>query len=158
NLASNIAVFIGKLKEGEASIKVPYAQEVVIVYRQADGSVFATEHALQNLRLEEYVSAQYKTGERNISYVSLKRFDFGEYMKFLVNNVFAVGPFVGGLVLFLLGIYLVMKQGKEQVLNKNILNDLKVLRVLLAVGSIIPKESAEEAKKIIERIMKEAKL
>lgn len=153
--ATNMAVFLHKFAKGESSIKIPYPQESIVLHRQADGRVFATEGFTQTLKPEDYISGQHGGNTEGLTYVYLKRLSFGEYAQFLINNIFTLGLFLSGLLLLLLGIYLSVREAKSSPsVDKEIINSLKALRLVLATKDIIPKESTEEAKKIVDKIMK----
>ncbi|MFN3976116.1 MAG: hypothetical protein ACK4LT_03535, partial [Aquificaceae bacterium] len=84
-----------------------------------------------------------------------------DYLNILIDKPLTLGVSLSGLILFLFGILLILRNmgvGKvEKVVStpdESLIKRLKALRVSLAMGELIPRESLQEAKSIVEDIIK----
>jgi hypothetical protein len=98
-------------------------------------------------------------------YIYTRKYNLGEYIEELLKNPTSFGIALAGLILFTMGIvYMLIPQtqhksteGKmvEKTYPQGLESKLKALRLAIATHGVIPKESIEEAKRILDDILKE---
>jgi hypothetical protein len=102
-------------------------------------------------------------------YIYTRKYNFGEYIEEMLKNPTSLGIALAGLILSAIGIvYMLIPQAQqkstevkivEKIVEKTYPPDLerklKALRLAIATHGVIPKESIEEAKRILDNILKE---
>jgi hypothetical protein len=158
NIGANISTFIYGLHSGETLIKLPHAEENLIVFKDLSGKTITTDNALRPINPQKYLSSYSKSPEGKEVHIYTKRQSFSQYLDLLISNPFAIGIFLSGLILVLMGIFIPYKEtvkGEEISRKEELIRKLKALRLTLAVGGIIPNRSVQEAKDILDSILKE---
>ncbi|MCS6998722.1 MAG: hypothetical protein RMH93_03105 [Aquificaceae bacterium] len=153
----NLATFLAGATSAESALKIPYPEESLFLIRKEEGGFITTGRGPLSLDGENYLSA----AQGRVS-VYTKSISLGEYLNALLEKPLALGISISGLVLFLTALaFLLRGQGlppssgqKVSLQEKELLVKLKAVRTALALGGVIPKESLEEAKGIIEDIIK----
>ncbi|MFN3599483.1 MAG: hypothetical protein ACK4VK_07100 [Aquificaceae bacterium] len=158
----NISAFIYGLHRGENSIKILYPSENVFVLSTREGKLITSNNALTSpLNTQDFTYANYSKEGMQVSTYT-KKITLGEYLATFFENPLAFGISLSGLVVFVMGLALISLGAKtspetsqESLQQKeDLINKLKALRISLAMGEVIPKESLEEAKKIVDSIIK----
>lgn len=154
----NIASLLAGMPAGEGFINIPNAEENFFSIRTKEGKVISTNRT-PPIGLEHYVSVNLSAGGSQVQ-VYTKKVGLIEYLNLLLERPFALGVSISGIILLLLSLVLLLKGQQvapikqETDLQKDILNRLKALRTALAFSGVIPRESIEEAKGIIDNIIK----
>ena len=160
----NIANFVCGFYVGESLVKIPNPSENIFLLSTKEGRIITTDNTLTKpLNTENFTSAEYsKNGVR--AHVYTKGLTIKEYIATFVEYPSIFGVSLSGLVLFFTGLILLFKIDREKAFVKleheddkrdeELVKSLKALRVSLAFGEIIPRESLQEAKKVLEGIIK----
>jgi hypothetical protein len=98
-------------------------------------------------------------------YIYTRKYNFGEYIEEMLKNPTSLGIALAGLILSAIGIvYMLIPQAERKgtevkIVGKTYPPDLerklKAVRLAIATHGVIPKESIEEAKRILDYILKE---
>lgn len=160
SLSQNMAKFAYSLYNGESLISIPKASENIFLMKTQDGKVIASNNAIGPLTVEGFTFGEYKQKGAYV-YVYSKKVSLGDYFNLFFEKPLAIGTSVPGLLLFLVGLIIVLRyststqtQHQDKVQDEGLINSLKALRASLAMGGLIPRESLEEAKRIVEDIIK----
>lgn len=160
----NIANFVYGFYTGESLVKLPNPSENIFLLSTKEGKIITTDNTLTKpLNTENFTFAEYsKNGVR--AYVYTKGLTIKEYIATFVEYPFIFGVSLSGLVLFFTGLILLFKIDRQKASVKleheddkrdeELIRSLKALRVSLAFGEMIPRESLQEAKRILEDIIK----
>ena len=167
---ANLASFVLSALRGEEVKVLDYPEQSFFIFKSSEGKTLTSGGVLQtpidvNLYLSYHKSHPF-VGE---VYIYSKRYSFGEFVEELIRNPASLGISLSGILLFLIGVsYMFFQKGvykEEKVVEKmkeveqeflaSLGNKLKALRLILATHRIIPQEGAEEAKKIVDGILKE---
>ncbi|MCS7171659.1 MAG: hypothetical protein N3D14_01790 [Aquificaceae bacterium] len=157
----NMASFAYGLYAGESLVKLPNPEEGIFLLRLRDGRVIATDNVLTPLSIEDFTYYNHKVSGDNV-YIYTKRVELGEYISIFTERPLALGVFLSGLCLFLLGFLAIFKglrlpmvKQKQYLPNsEELLRKLKAIRTAFALNKIIPNESFQEAKRILDDIIK----
>jgi len=159
-MSQNVAQFTYGLYFGESLIKLPNSSENIFLIRAKDGKVITTNNTVGPLSIDDFTFAE-RSKEGNYIYVYAKKININDYLSLLVDKPLTLGVSLSGLILFLFGLFLILRNTGiskvEKVVSmpdENLIKRLKALRVSLAMGELIPRESLQEAKKIVEDIIK----
>ncbi|MGB9873831.1 MAG: hypothetical protein ACPLRS_02560 [Hydrogenobacter sp.] len=78
-------------------------------------------------------------------------------MYFFIENPYAFGMLISGFLVFAMGMFLLYTVEEKQVVkttDDKFVNYIKALRLTLSTSRIIPEESVEKAKGILDDILK----
>lgn len=160
DISQNMAKFAYSLYNGESLISIPKASENIFLIRTQDGKVITTSNAVGPLSVNGFTFGEYSQKGMYV-YVYSKKIAFGDYLNLLFDKPLALGISLSGLILSLIGLALALRgvsspkvEQQAPIQDESIINSLKALRTSLAMGWLIPRESLEEAKKIVEDIIK----
>lgn len=157
----NVASFIHGLYAGESSIGIPNHEENVFVMSTKEGKLLTSDNALTRpLNTENLASAEYSKGGTRV-YVYTKRVEVSEYINTFIESPFAFGVSLSGLFLVIISLALILIKAKVSMeipkkaplQDEKLIKSLKALRSSLAMGELIPRESLEESKRLLEDIM-----
>ena len=153
----NTALFLSEFYQGKSLVKLPNPHENVFSVRTAEGKIITTGNILNPVKAEDFVSAYH--GESAIEvYVYTRKASIGEYFSTMTQKPFALGVSISGLILFLVGVFMTLrgKGDSEEVVRQkeDLIKRLKATRTALAMGGVIPQEGLEEAKAILDDIIK----
>jgi len=151
---ANVMQFILDTQKGLPSVKLPYPEYSMIILKRSDGKIISTSNIISVFDERLYVSHTQKDREGNEVYLYVKNSNLGEYLYFFLENPLSFGLLLSGLFLVLLGIFLVYTQKSFSGVSMELVKELKALRLLLATSKVIPEESIEKAKAIIDNILK----
>jgi len=153
-ISANVMQFILDAQKGLTSVKLPYPEYSMIILKKSDGKIISTSNITSVFDERFYVSYTQKDREGNEVYLYVKKSNLGEYLYFFLENPLSFGILLSGLFLVLLGIFLVYTQNSFSGVSMELVKELKALRLLLATSKVIPEESIEKAKAIIDNILK----
>ncbi|MEN3029161.1 MAG: hypothetical protein ABDH29_08160 [Aquificaceae bacterium] len=153
----NLANFLAGATSAEGIVKIPYPEENLFLTKSEEGKAITTLKSPSLPGAENYLSAS----QGQVS-VYTKSVSLSEYLNTLLEKPFTLGISISGLFLFLTALLVLLKGQKSSTLperkvslrEEDLLVKLKAVRTALALGGVIPRESLEEAKGIIEDIIK----
>jgi len=151
---ANIVKFMLDTQKGLPSVKLPYPEYSMIILKRSDGKIISTSNITSIFDERFYVSHTQKDREGNEVYLYVKNSNLGEYLYFFLENPLSFGVLLSGLFLVLLGIFLVYTQKSFSDAYMGFIKELKAVRLFLATSKVIPEESIEKAKAVIDNILK----
>ena len=163
---ANFAGFILSVCENKELKNIEYPDQGFFIFKTAEGRVFTYGQVFQNpMDINMYSSYHKVSPTKAEVYIYTRKYNFGEYIEELLKNPTSFGIALAGLILFAIGIvYMLIPQTQhkstevkmvEKTYLQGLESKLKALRLALATHRIIPKESIEEAKRILDDILKE---
>jgi uncharacterized membrane protein len=163
---ANFASFMLSVYEGKEPKKMDYPDQGFFIFKTAEGKIYTYGQVLQNpTDFNMYLSYHKISPSKSEVYVYTRKYNFGEYIEELLKNPASFGIALAGLILFAIGIvYMLIPQAQqkstkvkmvEKTCPQGLERKLKALRLAIATHGIIPKESIEEAKRILDNILKE---
>lgn len=155
----NMAGFILDVYNGAPSSKTPYPEYSTIILKTQDGKVITTENLLKVFDESMYSSDLYKDKRGNEIYVYVKKPTLGEYLYFFLENPLSFGVLISGALMLFVGLFLLFTTEVRAVtsskeIDDGFINGLKALRLTLSTSRIIPEESLDQAKRILDDILK----
>ncbi|WP_029551555.1 hypothetical protein [Thermocrinis jamiesonii] len=162
-ISTNFASFVLSVFKGEELKRLDYPEQGFFILKPSEGKVFTVGGVLQKpIDPNAYLSYSKKDLYNNEVFVYIKKYNLGEFVEELIRNPISLGISLSGIILFLTGVLYMLiqkpvyvaKQGRKEH-QSSLENKLKALRLVLATHKIIPQESSEEAKKILDDILKE---
>ena len=167
---ANFASFVLSALRGEEAKVLDYPEQSFFIFKSPEGKMLTSGGVLQNpIDVNLYSSYHKSHPSKAEVYIYSKRYSFGEFVEELIRNPASLGISLSGIIFFLIGVFYVFLQKGvyegEKVVEKikevkqelpaSLGNKLKALKLILATHSIIPQESTEEAKRIIDDILRE---
>lgn len=167
---ANFAGFVLSVCENKELKNIEYPNQGFFIFKTAEGKISTYGQVFQNPTDINMYSSYHKMSPTKAEvYVYTKEYNFGEYIEELLKDPTSFGIALAGLILFAIGVvYMLILQAQhkstegktaEKIVEKNYLQGLekklKALRLAIATHEIIPKESTEEAKRILDDILKE---
>jgi len=163
---ANFANFILFVYEGKELKNIDYPDQGFFIFKTAEGKMFTYGQVFQNPTDINMYSSYHKISPTKAEvYIYTRKYDFGEYIEELLKNPTSLGIALAGLILFAMGIaYMLIPQTQQKNTEGKVVGNtylqgleekLKTLRLVIATHGILPKESVEEAKRILDNILKE---
>ena len=167
---ANFASFILSVYENKEFKNIEYPDQGFFIFKTTEGKVFTYGQIFQSPTDVNTYSSYHKVLPTKAEvYIYTSKYSFGEYIEELLKNPTSFGIALAGLILFAMGIvYMLIPQAQhksteERIVEKIVENTypqglekkLKALRLAIATHRILPKESIEEAKRILDNILKE---
>jgi len=165
---ANFAGFILSVCENKELKNIEYPDQGFFIFKTAEGNVFTYGQVFQNPTDINMYSSYHKVSPTKAEvYIYTRKYNFGEYIEEMLRNPTSFGIALVGLILFAMGIGIVymliprtqQKSTEVKIAKKTYPPDLerklKALRLAIATHGIIPKESIEEIKRILDNILKE---
>lgn len=167
--SESIGHFLIKAIQNDTLIEVPNASNTIITLETPEGKTYATQGI--NLPIDKGMYYHFRKNADGYNFVLyIKSINIFEYLEYLLGNPAAMGISIAGGILILMGIYTVLSSGapdvpvpkeqeskpepeKVQGYDDELIKHLKALRLTLATSKIIPEESLEKAKSIIDSIL-----
>ncbi len=153
----NVANFILDLYSGNTISKPAYTEYSAIILKTQSGKIITTDNVLKLFDENMYSSETHKDKNGNEVYIYTKKPSLSEYVYFFIENPYAFGMLISGFLVFVMGILLLYTVEEKQVVktaDDKLVNYIKALRLTLATSKIIPEESIEKAKGIVDDILK----
>ncbi len=164
-LLANVSAFFVGVNKGKEKIDIPYPEYGHIIYRVSPKMTFKSSNPLPTDYMSKFTTFQFSFNGSKV-YVFAKKVNLRDYLDFVSQNVFYLGLLIMSLALYPLVFYFTLKEfePKEQVAGKepgeipqDLINRLKAIRLSIATNKIIPEESAQEIKQLLDEIL-ESKL
>ena len=163
---ANFASFMLSVYEGKELKKMDYPDQGFFIFKPAEGKIYTYGQVFQNPTDVNMYLSYHKISPSNAEvYIYTRRYNFGEYTEEMLKNPTSLGIALAGLILFAIGIvYMLILQAQqkgtevkivEKTYPQNLEGKLKALRLAIATHDVIPKESIEEAKRILDDIFKD---
>jgi hypothetical protein len=163
---ANFAGFVLSVCENKDLKNIEYPDQGFFIFKTAEGKVFTYGQVFQNpTDIDRYSSYHKISPTKAEVYIYTRKYNFGEYIEELLRNPMSFGIALAGLILFAIGIVytpILQTQHKgtegkivEKPYPQGLEKRLKALRLAIATHEIIPKESIEEARRILDDILKE---
>lgn len=163
---ANFASFMLSVYEGKELKKMDYPDQGFFIFKPAEGKIYTYGQVFQNpTDINMYSSYHKISSSKSEVYIYTRKYNFGEYIEEMLKNPTSLGIALAGLILSAIGIvYMLIPQAQqkntevkivEKTYPQGLEEKLKALRLVIATHRIIPKESIEEAKRILDNIFKE---
>ncbi|SHK25658.1 hypothetical protein [Thermocrinis minervae] len=158
---TNFAKYMLDVYSGASSVKLPYEDINIFVLRDNTGKVIATLNTINTLDIQAFTYTQQKSTAAVFS-VYTKSFSIGEFTNVLMDNPAWTGIFFSGFILLALGLFNLVSRSdqikveteRKLLSDEYIINKLKALRLTIGTAKLLPEESLQEAKKILDDILK----
>ncbi len=163
---ANFASFMLSVYEGKELKKMDYPDQGFFIFKPAEGKIYTYGQVFQNPVDINMYSSYHKTSPSNAeAYIYTRKYNFGEYIEEMLKSPTSLSIALAGLILFAIGIvYMLIPQAQQKSTEVKIVEKtypqglerkLKALRLAIATHGVIPRESIEEAKRILDDILKE---
>jgi hypothetical protein len=160
---ANFASFMLSVHEGKELKNIDYPDQSFFIFKSAEGKIFTSQLFQNPTDVNMYLSYHKISPSKSEVYIYTRKYNFGEYIEEMLKNPASLGIALAGLILFGIGVYKLILQAQQQstevkIVEKTYPQDLegklKALRLAIATHGVIPKESIEEAKRILDDIFK----
>jgi len=154
---ANVSTFILRMKEGQREIRLPYPDQTVIVYTaKPSGERFVSTNAAVPIDRDSfiYVSRSIRSGTLHM-YV--KKINPLDYVLFVSREPLYIGLLVASVLLYISIFYFTVREfelAQGGRITEELMNRLKALRLTLATVKILPEESVNEMKRVVDSILK----
>jgi hypothetical protein len=163
---ANFASFMLSVYEGKELKNIDYPDQGFFIFKLAEGKIYTYGQVFQDPTDINVYSFYHKISPSKAEvYIYTRKYNFGEYIEEFLKNPTSFGIALAGLILSAIGIaYMLIPQAQqkntegktvEKTYPQGLEEKLKALRLVIATHRIIPKESIEEAKRILDNIFKE---
>jgi uncharacterized membrane protein len=163
---ANFVGFILSVCENKELKNIEYPDQGFFIFKTAEGKIFTYGQIFQNpTDINMYLSYYKVSPSRSEVYIYTRKYNFGEYIEEMLKNPTSLGIALAGLILSAIGIvHMLIPQAKQKSTEVKIVEKtyppdlerkLKAVRLAIATHRIIPRESIEEAKRILDNIFKE---
>jgi len=154
-ILTNTLAFFMKMKEGQQRIDIPYPEETVIMLQQRPAGKFLSTNVGEPVDRSKYTQITLRI-ENSVAYMYIRKIDLMGYFLFISNRPLYIGLLTASLLLYLSIFYFTIKEfqlTQRETLTEELMARIKALRLTLATLKLIPEESAEEMKKIVDAIL-----
>lgn len=161
---ANFASFMLSVYEGKELKKMDYPDQGFFIFKPAEGKIYTYGQVFQNpTDVNMYLSYHKISSSKSEVYIYTRKFNFGEYIEEILKNPTSLGIALAGLILSSIGIvYMLIPQAQqkntevkivEKTYPQGLERKLKAVRLAIATHGVIPRESIEEAKRILDDIL-----
>jgi len=161
---ANFASVMLSVHEGKELKNIDYPDQGFFIFKPAEGKIYTYGQVFQNpTDVNMYLSYHKISPSKSEVYIYTRKYNFGEYIEEMLKDPTSLGVALAGLILFAIGVYKLILQAQqkstevkivEKTYPQNLEGKLKALRLAIATHEVIPKESIEEAKRILDDIFK----
>ena len=154
-IVNNLSTFFASVKEGGERIKLPFPQETVLVYTKRTGEKYMSSNAVSGVDRGEYDLVFIPIGNDKV-YAYVKKIELLDYLNFVAQNQLYTGLIVASILLYLSIFYFTVKEfelAQSGSITEELMNKLKALRLTLATFKVIPEESVDEMKRVVDSIL-----
>ena len=152
---TNTLAFFMKMREGQQRIEIPYPEETVIMLQQRPAGKFLSTNVGEPIDRSKYTQITLRV-ENSVAYMYIRKIDLIGYFLFISNRPLYIGLLTASILLYLSIFYFTIKEfqlTQRETLTEELLSRIKALRLTLATLKLIPEESAEEMKRIVDAIL-----
>lgn len=154
-ISKDVSMALYSIKSGSNQIVLPYGDDMVVLVKTPNRVIKSTNLINHPIDQNLFHGTTQKIGNDNII-VGIKISSFGDIMTTLITTPVALGMFLIGLAIATWIVWSLRKTFVDY-LDEELIERLKALRLTIATAKIIPEESSEEAKRIIDLILSYAK-
>jgi hypothetical protein len=160
---ANFASFMLSVHEGKELKNIDYPDQSFFIFKSAEGKIFTSQLFQNPTDVNMYLSYHKISPSKSEVYIYTRKYNFVEYIEEMFKNPTSLGIALAGLILSAIGVYILILQAQQKstevkIVEKTYPQDLegklKALRLAIATHEVIPKESIEEAKRILDDIFK----
>ncbi|MDQ7038926.1 MAG: hypothetical protein Q9N26_07000 [Aquificota bacterium] len=151
----NVVHFLEKTKEGEDKVRLPHPDMSIFIYSDRQGNKLVSDNVRNPGDRGAYLNVKVPLEDGNL-YAYLKKVDPIDYLIFVSQNPFYTGLLVASLLLYITIFYFTLRElqvPQRVTLTEDLINRLKALRLTLATLRVIPEESVDELKRIVDSII-----
>jgi len=156
-ILANVSAFFVAVREGVERISVPYPKYTVLLYRKEPQGKFVSSNTLSPEEKSNYIQMEIPVSN-GVLYMYVRKVELRDFLSFVSGNTFYTGLLLVSFLLYLTIFYFTLKEfeiGQRGALTEELTNRLKALRLTLATLKVIPEESVEEMKKLVDSILKD---
>ncbi len=154
-IVGNVVHFMDKMRKGEGSVKLPYPEASIIIFSDKRGNKVVSENVKNPGERSRLFKLNFPVEDGSL-YLYVKKVDLKDYFLFVSQNPFYTGLLVASLLLYITIFYFTLRElqtPQRATLTEELINKLKALRLTLATLKIIPEESVDELKRIVDSIV-----
>ncbi len=154
-ILANVATFLTAVQRGEEKVELPYPDYTLLVYLKRPNKKFVSTNAVTEIDRDKYTSVTL-TLKGDVVYVYAKKVSLTDYLSYISGNNLYIGLLVAGFLLYMSVFYFTIREfevSKGDRLTVELINKLKAFRLTLATFKVIPEESVEEMKKVVDSIL-----
>jgi len=155
-ILANMSSFFLGVKEGVDRVSIPYPEYTVIMYAREPSGKFVSSNVGSPIERELYVHIVMPVKDGTV-YMYVRKVQLLEYLAFVGKHNLYTGLLVASVLLYFSIFYFTLKEfelAERGGLTEELLNRLKALRLTMATLKIIPEESIDEMKKLVDNILK----
>ncbi len=156
-ILANVSTFFVGVREGVEKINIPYPKYTVLLYRKDPQGKFVSSNTLSPEEKSSYIQMEIPISEGTL-FMYVRKVEIGEYLSFVSGNAFYTGLLIVSILLYITIFYFTLKEfevGQKGILSEELVNRLKALRLTIATLKVIPEESIEEMKRLVDTILKD---
>ena len=153
---ANVSSFFVGVREGITKVEVPFPDYAVVMYSKNDTGKFVSSNVASPIEREKFLHIVMPVGEGTL-YLYVRKVSVADYLAFVSKNNLYTGLLVASILLYFSIFYFTLKEfelAERGGLTEELLNRLKALRLTMATLKIIPEESVDEMKKLVDSILK----
>ncbi len=159
-IVKNIATFMVNTQEDRNIVNIPEPDYSLITLRTKDGKSFISSNMNLPFDSSLYLSTRASVGGSS-AIVYYKKVSLSDYLLFLVSKPVYLGMLGASAFLFIALLIYISGETRQIVgkttVDEKFMDKVKALRLTLSTMKIVPEESAQEMKKVIDSILKESK-
>ncbi len=155
-ILTNLSTFFLQAREGKSKVSLPFPDTTILVYAKRTGEKFVSSNALSSIDRAKYDLVQINLGKDKV-YAYVKKIDPLDYLNFVGQNHLYTGLIVASVLLYLSIFYFTVKEfelAQSGGITEELMNRLKALRLTLATFKVIPEESVDEMKRVVDSILR----
>lgn len=153
---TNVSVFIMGVSRGQKEVKLPYPEQTIFVYTKRPTGKFVSANAVSGRDREEFDLFSLTVGKDTV-YVYVKKVSLSGFFAYVSRSPLHIGLLVASFLLYVSMFYFTVKEfeiTREEGITEDLMNRLKALRLTLATFKVIPEESVEEMKRVVDGILR----
>ncbi len=154
-ILSNITTFLSGVQEEKKRVPIPFPEETVIMLSRKPTGKFVTSNVGAPIDRQKYTQMTLNI-EEGVLYLYVRKVDLMGYLIFISDKPLYIGLLTASLLLYLSIFYFTLKEfqvTRRETLTEELISRIKALRLTLATLKLIPEESAEEMKRIVDAIL-----
>ncbi len=151
----NVTYFLDRVDKGENNIKLPHPYTSVFIFSDKHGNKIVSANVRNPGDRGKFFKMDIRTEGGNL-YMYIKKVDPVDYILFVSQNPFYTGLLVASFLLYITIFYFTLRElqvPQRVTLTEELINKLKALRLTLATLRVIPEESVDELKRIVDSII-----
>ncbi len=155
-ILANVSSFFLGVKEGIDRVDIPFPKYTIIMYAKERSGKFVSSNVASPMERDRYVHVVMPVKGGTL-YLYVRKVELLEYLSFVGQNNLYTGLLVASVLLYFSIFYFTLKEfelAEKGGLTEELLNRLKALRLTMATLKIIPEESVDEMKKLVDSILR----